>query len=137
MSSAGSDQSFEDRLSCLHVMQTNIFGEFSLLMFLHCLGCSSPSDYTALQKKKKEINLELTGGKRRGREGQRVADVACGATLFSAPHAKTFWLCFLFPHPPLKSRLTHLAATLRWYICVGFWSCLGIYAREEEGVFKN
>lgn len=106
------------------------------LCFFIAWGAPAPLT-TPLCKKKKEINLELTGGNRRGRKGQRVADVACGAMLFSAPHAKTFWLCFLFPHSPLKSRLTHLAATLRWYKCVGFWSCLGIYAREEEGVFKN
>lgn len=106
------------------------------LYFFIAWGAPAPLT-TLLCKEKKEINLELTGGNRRGREGQRVADVACGATLLLALHAKTFWLCFLFPHSPLKSPLTHLAARLRWYICVGFWSCLGIYAQEEEGVFKN
>lgn len=106
------------------------------LYFFIAWGAPAPLT-TLLCKEEKEINLELTGGNRRGREGQRVADVACGAILFFACMPKHSGCAFLFPHSPLKSCLTHLAATLRWYICVGFWSCLGIYAREEEGAFKN
>lgn len=104
-------------------MLTNILGVFSCLCFFIAWGASAPLT-TSLCEKKIEINLELTGGNKRGRGGQGVARVAWGATLIFALHAKTFWLCFLFPHSPLKSRLTCLAAMLRWCVCVGFWSCL-------------
>lgn len=54
MSSAGSDRCSVGPLSCLHVTLTNACGGSSLLMFLHRLGCSSPSDYSTVWKKGKK-----------------------------------------------------------------------------------
>ena len=90
-----------DHLGCLHVMLTNILGGFSLLIFLHCLGCSNPSTLLC-KKKEKEINPELTGGNRRDREGQGVADAARGTTLIFALRAKTFWPVLFIPPFSLK-----------------------------------
>lgn len=117
MSSAGSDRCFVGPLSCLHVTLTNARGGSSLLMFLHRLGCSSPSDYRVVWKKGRN-QCRAYRWKQESKAGQEAAAVARGAALISALRAKALWLHFPFPRSPLKSRLTCLAAARHWYACL-------------------